>query len=278
MNTLTPQEASVILYKGTERPFTGRYNNHFEKGIYACRQCGAALFVSDDKFRSGCGWPAFDDAINGAVKRIPDADGRRMEIVCAHCGGHLGHVFEGEQLTPKDTRYCVNSIAMEFVPLEALECAVLAGGCFWGMETMMRAREGVLLAQCGYTGGTTKNPSYEEVCSGKTGHYEAVRVCFDKRKVSYGEIVKWFFEGHDFSQADGQGPDIGEQYRSAIFYANDAQKAQAEQIVEQLRKKGYSVATQLLPLKDFYSAEAYHQGYYQRTGKQPYCHRHRKIF
>lgn len=141
-NDLSKEESAVILKKGTERPFTGKFTDHRKKGTYICRQCGSALYHSDYKFRSDCGWPSFDDEITGAVNRFPDSDGIRTEIVCAFCGAHLGHVFAGEQLTSKNLRHCVNSISLDFVPgkLSAgrYGTAVFAGGCFWGLNTLCK--------------------------------------------------------------------------------------------------------------------------------------------
>ncbi len=278
---LTPEEQQVILYKGTERPFTGKYDKFYEKGTYVCKQCGAALFHSESKFDSGSGWPGFDDEIKGAVKRIPDADGCRTEIVCANCGGHLGHVFTGEQFTLKNTRYCVNSISLDFIPdVKSVKTdrAILASGCFWGVEFHLKREKGVIETTAGYTGGHVVNPTYEQVCTGKTGHAEAVEVIFDSGETSYETLLKVYFETHDFTQIGGQGPDIGDQYRSVIFYLNDEQKSTAEKLIRMLQEKGYKVATKLEKATDFYPAENYHQDYYDKTGGNPYCHIRKKVF
>ena len=276
-NPLTPEEARVIVDKGTEMPWSGKYVNFKEDGTYTCKRCGAALYKSGDKFDSECGWPSFDDAIKGAVKRIPDKDGTRTEIVCANCGAHLGHVFEGEGFTAKDTRYCVNSISLNFVPQQSnteakTDTAVFAGGCFWGVEYYMQKQPGVISTTVGYTGGTTKNPTYEEVCSHTTGHKEAVQIVFDPKKTTYETLAKVFFDIHDPTEVNRQGPDIGEQYRSEIFYLNEAQKETAEKLIKILEGKGYKVTTKLTKATTFWKAEDYHQDYYEKNGHMPYCH------
>ena len=277
-NKLTPEEERVILKKGTERPFSGKYYHHKEKGYYLCKRCDAALYKSENKFDSGCGWPSFDDELEGTVKRVPDADGIRTEILCNNCGAHLGHVFTGEKFTPKNIRHCVNSISLNFIPVEKTERAIFASGCFWGTEYHMQKKRGVMETTVGFTGGHTKNPSYKEVCTGTTGHAEAVEVIFVPDIASYEELAKLFFETHDPTQLNRQGPDIGEQYRSEIFYLNEKQKETALKLIDILKSKGYPVVTRVTPASEFYPAEDYHQDYYSKKNGTPYCHIYTKRF
>jgi peptide methionine sulfoxide reductase msrA/msrB len=281
-NKLSPEEERVIVHKGTELPFGGEYNDFFKKGAYHhCKRCNAKIYSSDDKFESSCGWPSFDDEIKGAIKRQMDVDGKRTEILCANCGAHLGHVFAGEGLTPKNIRYCVNSISLIFIPAkESVHTAKahFAGGCFWGVEYLFEHKEGVISAVSGYMGGSTKNPSYQDVINGNTGHLEVVEVTYDPTKVSYENLAKFFFEIHDPTQVNGQGPDIGEQYLSAIFYNNVDEKKTVNKLIDILKTKGYKVVTKVLPAGIFWKAEEYHQNYYDTKKQQPYCHVYKKKF
>jgi len=280
INKLTTEEEEVIIHKHTEAPFSGKYNDFFSQGYYTCKRCNLVLYRSKDKFRSNCGWPSFDDSVQGAIKEVLDSDGNRVEILCSNCNAHLGHVFIGERLTTKNKRYCVNSISMNFVLRDEikLEKAIFAGGCFWGVQYYLKQLPGVIETTVGYTGGTKENPSYEDVLTHKTGHVETVEVLFDPIKTNYEEVAKRFFEIHDPTQNDGQGPDIGNEYLSVIFYVDDNQKMIAQKLINQLIEKGYKISTTLRKANKFYIAENYHQEYYEKNKSAPYCHKYTKRF
>lgn len=156
--------------------------------------------------------------------------------------------------------------------------AYFAAGCFWGVEYYFQKLQGVISVESGYMGGHTQNPTYEQVCSGFSRHLEVVKVQYDEKKIDFETLVKYFFEIHDFSQTNGQGPDIGSQYLSAIFYNNEEEKEVTQSIIEKLRSMGYEVATSLQKTVPFYKAEEYHQNYYERHQKVPYCHTYKKVF
>lgn len=279
--SLTPQAQEIVVNKGTEYCYSGIYNDFLIDGTYLCRNCGLALFRSKDKFLSGSGWPSFDREIKDNVNKVTDLDKVRTELLCSRCDAHLGHIFYGEGHTELNTRYCINSLALDFVPNEVVtdtEEAIVAAGCFWGVEYLFKKLKGVLKTEAGYIGGFVKNPNYELVCKTNTGHVEAVRIIYDPSIIEYPKIIQYFFEIHDFTQVNGQGGDIGEQYLSKIFYFNNDQYAHATNIINLLKIKGYRVATYLEPVKTFWPAEGYHQEYYNKSGGEPYCHTWKRIF
>ena len=279
--SLTPEQYRIVIEKGTEQPYTGGYELAQSQGSYLCKRCGLALFRASHQFNSACGWPAFDDQIEGAVAQTLDADGTRTEITCSRCNAHLGHVFSGEQHTPKNIRHCVNAASMDFVNSENIHDSdeiIVAGGCFWGIEFLMQQLPGVVLAESGYTGGQKDSPSYQEVCSGTTEHYESVRILWDSAKIEVEAVLRHFFEIHNPEQSGGQGADIGSQYQSAVFVYNTHQKKVAELLLGHLSANGYKPVTRILPILRFWRAEEYHQDYYEKHNLQARCHRPQKRF
>jgi peptide methionine sulfoxide reductase msrA/msrB len=274
---LTPEQYRVLRQAGTERPFTGKYNDHYEDGVYACGACGTPLFASKTKYDHGTGWPSFTAPLG--EDRVEFRDDRshgmiRTEVRCAVCGSHLGHVFD-DGPAPTGEHYCINSIALNFRPAEqaeevkkgGTETAVFAAGCFWGVEDKFRRIKGVLSTRVGYTGGHTQDPTYQKVCSDTTGHAESVEVVFNPKQVSYPKLLDAFFRFHDPTQVNRQGPDVGTQYRSAVFHQNEAQKEAALKAIAALNASGQydrPVATQVIQATDFCRAEEYHQKYYEK--------------
>ena len=280
---LTPEQFDVMRKCGTERPFSGKYNDFWAKGVYACAGCGTPLFRSEMKYEHGTGWPSFTTPVDEKALEYRDDYSllaKRIEVRCAICGAHLGHVFD-DGPEPTFLHYCVSSAALDFKPeatvqaggpetaASATETATFAAGCFWGVEHKLAKLPGVTATVVGYTGGKTVDPTYEEVCTDKTGHAEAVQVTFDPKRVSYAGLVRHFLSIHDPTQVDRQGPDRGTQYRSAIFFHDDDQKAAARKVMDELETSGKyrkRLATELVPASAFYKAEEYHQKYYEKHG------------
>ncbi|TWT39994.1 Peptide methionine sulfoxide reductase MsrA/MsrB [Phycisphaerae bacterium RAS1] len=292
---LDPEARRVTQSAGTERPFCGTLLDNKKEGVYACVVCGLPLFASEHKFNSGTGWPSFYREFDPEhVARASDRSHGmlRTEINCARCGAHLGHVFD-DGPKPTGERHCLNSASLKFfekgqeMPPEsrpaprpeaaashpALETAYFAGGCFWGLEHYFQKGPGVVDAVSGFMQGQSENPTYKDVCYKQTGHAETVKVVYDPGKITYRRLLEAFFVMHDPTQVDGQGPDIGDQYRSGVWCVNEQQQKQAEAYIAELqagRFKGRKIVTQVEPARTFYAAEEYHQDYVLKNGRA--CH------
>lgn len=276
MKQLTPEEEDIIENKATERRFTGEYNDHYRDGTYLCKRCESPLYHSESKFDSGCGWPAFEDQIPWAVRRILDEDGIRTEIVCTHCGAHLWHVFVWEQLTDTNTRHCVNSLSMIFTPeiktTPEYERATFWWWCFRCMEAAFEVVPWVIEVLSGFSGWKRKFPRYEQVITWSSWHAEVVQLIYDPEIVSYDRLLEIFFTIHNPTTLNQQGNDIWTQYRSVIFFHNSSQEKIALQKKKDLTAMYVDpLVTEIAPLETFWIAEAYHQDFFKNNPEKAYC-------
>jgi peptide methionine sulfoxide reductase msrA/msrB len=298
---LSSEQFAVTQQCGTEPPFHNAYWDNHKPGIYVDVVSGEPLFSSLDKFDSGTGWPSFTQPLKGTAiveKKDLSLGGERTEVRSPMADSHLGHVFDDGPRDRGGMRYCINSAALKFIPVEEMdqagygqylepfvkaglikaatrETAILAGGCFWGMEEIIRKIPGVIKTTVGYSGGKTTDPTYEEVCTGGTGHAESIEVVFDSSRLSYESLLDYFFRMHDPTTLNRQHNDVGTQYRSAIFYTSDAQKQTAERVKSRWDKSGKfsrPITTEITAATKFYSAEDYHQKYLVKHPGGYTCH------
>lgn len=284
-NTLTAEEERVIAKKGTEAPYTWTLLNEKREGTFVCKRCDAPLYYSDMKFHSGCGRPSFDDAIDGQVHEETDADGHRTEITCKNCGGHLWHVFRWEHMTDKNTRHCVNSVSMKFVPEkidiiqhkieQETNIATFWWGCYRCVEAVFQRLKWVLQIESGFMWWMIDDPTYELVCSGTSWHVEVIHIHFDPSIISYQTLLSVFFTSHDPTQLNRQWADTWTQYASVIFTHNKEQEALATETINQFNSTKvfapHEVVTDVREASTFRKAPAYHQDYYNNNSEARYC-------
>ncbi|MBK1834416.1 bifunctional methionine sulfoxide reductase B/A protein [Roseibacillus ishigakijimensis] len=277
---LTPEQYSVTRQHGTERPFSSEHCGLHEAGIYACVCCETVLFDSSEKFESGTGWPSFTQPVkdNVVAYNVDYSYGMtRVEVVCNVCEAHLGHVFpDGPE--PTGLRYCMNGVALTRVDggesegSADLAKVTFGGGCFWCTEAMFQQLRGVDAVVSGYSGGQSGEPSYEDVCSGDTGHAEVIEISYDPKVIDYEELIRVHMGSHDPTTLNQQGADVGTQYRSVIFYRTEEEEEIARRVVATYEETtGNSATTEIVPFEKFYPAEDYHQDYYRNNTRAGYC-------